>query len=251
MDIRFSYRDSPTIKAFSDCDAFIRGLMGPFGSGKSSACVVEILARAMAQQRAPDGVRRSRWAVIRNTFPQLKDTAIKTFHDWLPPRQFGEHRVTDHRYLITAFEDAHIEVLFRALDRPDDMANLLSLELTGAWVNEAREIPWPIIEALQSRVGRYPSRRDGGPTWHGIIMDTNPPDVDSKWYRFFEEQEHQEGFSTSRVSDLARPRPAGFREGRAIGQAELSPTIEEDFAFCKKQVTDSLSGSGSPSMNSK
>jgi len=31
------------------------------------------------------------------------------------------------------------------------------------------------------RVGRYPSMRDGGPTWYGVICDTNPPDTDHWW----------------------------------------------------------------------
>jgi hypothetical protein len=34
-------------------DAFIRGLMGPFGSGKSSACVTEIATRAKQQAPGP------------------------------------------------------------------------------------------------------------------------------------------------------------------------------------------------------
>lgn len=42
------------------------------------------------------------------------------------------------------------------------MLDPLSLELTGAWVNEAREIPWAVIKALQGRVGRFPAVTDGG-----------------------------------------------------------------------------------------
>lgn len=186
-DIRYSYAGVPTIKRFSESDAFMRGLMGPFGSGKSSGCVIEIVRRAHQQSPGPDGVRRSRWAVIRNTYQQLRDTTIKTFHEWLPPELFGNHLTTHKEYSVTGFPGVHIEVMFRALDRPDDIKNLLSLELTGAWVNEAREVPWSIIEALQGRVGRYPSRRAGGASWHGIIMDTNPPDDLSGWYRYFEE----------------------------------------------------------------
>jgi hypothetical protein len=145
-------------------------------SGKSSAMVVEIIRRAQEQAPSPDGIRRSRWAVIRNTFTQLSDTTIKTFHDWFPPSLFGQWRVTDHSYFITAFPGVHLEILFRALDRPDQLSNLLSLEITGAWFNEAREIPKTIIEAMDSRIGRYPSPRDGGASWYGMIMDTNPPD---------------------------------------------------------------------------
>lgn len=185
--IRYSYTDAPTARRFSECDKFMRGLMGPFGSGKSSACVVEIVKRAHEQEPGPDGVRRTRWAVIRNTYQQLTDTTIKTFHDWFPPEHFGEYYKQDHRYIINRFDGVYIEILFRALDRPDQVRNLLSLELTGAWVNEAREVPWSIIEGLQGRVGRYPARKDGGPTWHGVFMDTNPPDEDSRWFRYFEE----------------------------------------------------------------
>lgn len=204
----YSRRDMPTIQAFARSDAFIRGLMGPFGSGKSSACVWEVPLRGVKQRPGPDGVRRSRWVVVRNTFPQLKDTTIRTFHQWFPPQVFGQWKATDHDYImrnVTADPNeppAEIEVLFRALDRPEHVSNLLSLELTGGWVNEAREVPWAIIEAIQGRVGRYPAMRDGGPTWSGIWMDTNPPDEDSEWYRFFESADHTEA-----VANLAQVIP--------------------------------------------
>lgn len=195
MEIRFSYRDAPTIKRFAECDAFIRGLMGPFGSGKSSGCVVEILQRGLAQKPGPDGIRRTRWAAIRNSYRQLADTTIKTVHQWLPPYHFGDWKPSEQRYIINAFPQCEIEILFRALDRPDQVGNLLSLDLTGAWVNEAREVPWAVIEALQARLGRYPAIREGGPSWFGLIMDTNPPDADSKWFRFFEEGGHDQAFA--------------------------------------------------------
>ena len=31
------------------------------------------------------------------------------------------------------------------------------------------------------RVGRYPSMRDGGPSWTGVIADTNAPEEDHWW----------------------------------------------------------------------
>jgi hypothetical protein len=74
-----------------------------------------------------------------------------------------------------------LEVIFLALDRPEDVKKLLSLELTGIWINEAREIPKSIIDACTMRVGRYPSMRDGGPTWTGVIADTNAPEEDHWW----------------------------------------------------------------------
>lgn len=190
LTITYSYKDCPTLRDFANDDAFFRCAVGPFGSGKSSACVIEILARGLAQKPGPDGVKRTRWIVIRNTYRQLADSTIKTFFQWLPPAQFGEYKQSTNTYLINAFENTEIEVIFRALDRVDHVGNLLSLEVTGGWVNEAREVPWPIIEALQGRVGRYPAARDGGPTWYGVFMDTNPSDTDSKLYKYFCETAH-------------------------------------------------------------
>lgn len=186
-DIRYSYENCPTIKEFAQSDSFIRALVGPLGSGKSAASSVEIGRRALQQAKGPDGKRHTRWCVVRNTFKELKDTTINTFFQWFPPQYFGKYNVADHRYNITGIQDCEIEVLFRALDKPDDIRSLLSLEITGAWINEAREVPWAVVDALQGRLGRYPSQREGGATWFGMWMDTNMPDTDSKFYRFFEE----------------------------------------------------------------
>jgi hypothetical protein len=80
------------------------------------------------------------------------------------------------------------EVIFLALDQPKDVRKLLSLELTGAWVNEARELPKAVIDGLTHRVGRYPTKRDGGASWHGIWMDTNPMDDDHWWHKLAEKE---------------------------------------------------------------
>jgi hypothetical protein len=187
-DIRYSYSHVPTIKQFTQSRKFIRGLMGPFGSGKSSGCAIE-LVKWGARQAVFNGKRRSRFAVIRNTYRQLQDTTIRTFMDWVPDRVFGTYTKTDHSFLVDKLDEGlEIEILFRALDRPEHVANLLSLELTGAWVNEAREIPFAVIKALQGRVGRFPKVMEGGCIDPGVIMDTNPPDDDSWWYELFEEK---------------------------------------------------------------
>jgi len=187
VEVNYSYESVPTLLRFADSDKFIRGITGPFGSGKSSACVMEVFQRGIAQRVGVDGVSRTRWLVVRNTYRQLIDTTIRTFFDWFMPKHWGRYRVSEHDYRITAVPNVEIDILFRGLDRPDHVGNLLSLEATGAWLNEAREIPQEIFEAIQGRVGRYPSKRNGGCTWSGIFMDTNPPDADSWWYKLFEE----------------------------------------------------------------
>lgn len=182
MAEKFAYKpDGATLKAFMKDDSFFRGIRGPVGSGKSVGSAVEIFRRALQQEPNDKGIRRTRWAVIRNTGPQLKTTTIKTWLDWFPEEVYGPFRwgVPFTHHIKVA--DLDMEVIFLALDTEEDIRKLLSLELTGIWANEAREMPKTIIDACTMRCGRFPSMRDGGPTWFGMIADTNAPEDDHWW----------------------------------------------------------------------
>jgi hypothetical protein len=177
-----SYKpDGEVLKAFMRSDEFFRGLRGPVGSGKSVASCIEIFRRALQQKPSPDGIRKSRWAIIRNTNPQLKTTTIKTWLDWFPESKWGKFNWSPPFTHRICRDDIDAEFIFLALDRPEDVKKLLSLELTGVFINEAREIPKSIVDACTMRVGRYPSMKDGGPSWYGVIADTNAPDDDHWW----------------------------------------------------------------------
>lgn len=176
----------PVIKAFHESPAFVRAIMGPLGSGKSTACVIEILRRAAEQKPSPDGIRKTRWAIIRNSFPELRSTTLKTWAEWAP-LTYGRVSMDSPFIHHIKIGDLDIEVFFMALDSPEDARKLLSLELTGAWINEAREVVKPILDALTGRVGRFPSKKDGGATWSGILLDTNPCDTSSWYYKAAEE----------------------------------------------------------------
>lgn len=173
--------DGVVLRQFMASTAFVRGLRGPVGSGKSVCCCAELFRRACEQKKAPDGTRKSRWAVIRNTQPELRTTTIKTWLDWFPEETFGKFNWAPPFTHRIRKGELDLEVIFLALDKPEDVKKLLSLELTGAWANEARELPKAVIDALTMRVGRYPSERDGGASWSGVIMDTNAPDEDHWW----------------------------------------------------------------------
>lgn len=187
--IDIQYKASKTMAAFHKSDAFVRTLLGPIGSGKSVACVIEMIRKSL-NQTPYNGVRKSRWVVVRNTYRELLDTTMETFWDWVP-QKLGHYSVMNSKFTIdTMLPDntrLYAEFLFRALDRPNDVKKLLSLEMTGMWLNEAREIPKAILDMGIGRLGRYPSKREGGPSWWGLIMDTNPPDNDHWYYKLFEE----------------------------------------------------------------
>lgn len=185
-----TYTPPKTVALFMQDDRKMRVIMGPVGSGKSVGCVMEIPRRAAATPPMKDGIRRSRWAVIRNTMPQLRDTTIKTFLDWLKPGIAGEWKSTEKTFILR-FGDVEAEIMFRALDDANDVSKLLSLELTGAWINECRSIPKDIIEPLAKRCGRYPRKEEVGPYWHGMWADTNPPNINSWWWQQMEGKDEE------------------------------------------------------------
>jgi len=193
--LKLNFSSSPTVAKFFKSKGFVRGLMGPVGSGKSYACCAEIFRRAVEQKPSPrDGIKYSRWAIVRNTHPMLRTTTLKTWLELLPENIWGPVKYSPpitHHIKLPPRDGASgidMEVIFLALDEPKDVRKLLSLELTGAWVNECRELPKAVIDGLTHRVGRYPTKADGGASWHGIILDTNSMDDDHWYYKAAEKE---------------------------------------------------------------
>ncbi|MDE2144893.1 MAG: phage terminase large subunit [Patescibacteria group bacterium] len=179
------YYPGPVATFFhADRNNRVKLLIGPFGTGKTTSAAWDIVSQS---KRVLGG--KSRFAVIRNTYPELRDTTIKTYLDWFPDGVFGKYNQTEKRYSIK-FQDRNIEILFKALDTPKDVRDLLSLELTGAHVDEAREIHEDVFKGLLGRIGRYPSLKDtGGKTPFlnppQVILTTNYPSTEHWIYRDF------------------------------------------------------------------
>ena len=179
----------PTIERFHADNSFVRVVLGPVGSSKSSACCLEVFTRA-CEQKAHQGVRKSRWAIIRNTYPELKSTTIKTWMDWFPMAEMRwDAPITS--WLRLPLPDGtrmELEVMFFPLDRPEEVGKLRSLELTGAWINEASEVAKAVFDMCTQRVGRFPRVAHGGASWSGVVLDSNFPDDDSWLYRIAEKE---------------------------------------------------------------
>lgn len=185
-DEEINYIPSPTQEAFMLDKSYVRLLAGPIGSGKSVTCVHELIRWATEQNPDKNGVRKTRFLITRNTADQLKSTTLKTIFDWIPPSWAGSWSVTDKTFYIRfALPDGTVvstEWLAMPLDTPDDVRKALSLEVTGLWGNEARELHPDVVDGLLMRVNRYPSIKDGGPTRPGAIFDTNMPQVGGWWF---------------------------------------------------------------------
>lgn len=181
----------PNARAFHQSRAFVRSILGPIGSGKSVTCCMDIMMHALAQPPGNDGVARSRVVIVRNTFPELKSTTIKTWLEWFPEDVFGKIKWDSPiTHTLELGPNRVLEAVFLAVDRPEDTKKLLSLETSWVWLNEVRELPKAVLDAASGRVGRYPSAKSGAGCYHPcVIMDTNPPDDDHWHYRLAMEEQ--------------------------------------------------------------
>lgn len=241
------YTAEPTLVLFhNDVESFVKYVEGPFGSGKTTGCLMELLMRGMRQQPDKEKKRRTRWAITRQTYPELKSTTIKSFEYWIPPSIAPVvYTIPIVCRFVQELDDgttAEIEFVFMALDGPEDVKKLLSLELTGAYLNEAREMSWEIMEGLVGRIPRYPEtikepildafgnptydekgkpalKTTFGPTEPGILLDSNPPRTTHWLY---------EKFETGAVPDKWRKfkQPPAVFMNEETGKWEVNPDAE-------------------------
>lgn len=173
---------------------FVRGSVG---SGKTVGCIWHLFLNALEQKPQPDGTRRSRYAIIRASYPTLKSTVIKSMTQWFNEKSGQKLLNVVYDVPIRAnmnFQHpdgqtkVDIEFIFIALDREEEVNKLQSLELTSGWLNEAAEIPRGIHQMLKSRINRYPAKADGGAVKPQIICDYNSVDVEHWLYKIAEEE---------------------------------------------------------------
>lgn len=216
----WDYSTSPVAWAYKQDRSFASFIIGPVGSGKSVPSLQRIIELGQEQEASPDGKRRSRFAVVRNTMPELRATTAVTYGQIYPEEDFGEivWRSPATHMIRPRGSDLEVEVNLIALDKPKDVKKLLSLELTGAFLNEVREIPRAVISRMSERVGRF-GLNDRGSTWSGMWADSNPPDADH-WLYDWDERNRPEGYNFHR-------QPPGVLEVSPIGGG--AEVIDENF----------------------
>lgn len=190
--IEFAYApQGPTLEQYILSREQRTFICGPLGSSKTNASCWKTFRIMMEQAPDANGVRKTRIAAVRNTYPDLFGTTIK---DWLEMFEGlgrfvkgGLEPPTHHlRFELDDGTIVEAELIFLALDRAEHVKKLRGLQLTAAWINETKEIPFAVVQMLDLRVGRYPQSVE--PTWYGIFGDTNAPDTDHWYYRLAEEQ---------------------------------------------------------------
>lgn len=193
------YVPSRTGVAFHRDRSLVKCIMGPYGSGKTVTACNDLAMKAMQMPKCHDGVRKSRFAVIRNTYAELETTTIKSWMEWMSELGVSHlYAKSPFRFNATFYDadgEIQLEVIFLALDKPKDIKKLKSLELTGALIEEACEVPESIMRHLLGRINRYPRRMDVVADYYSFVeLVTNPPSEDHWIYGVFEVQK-PDGFT--------------------------------------------------------
>jgi hypothetical protein len=112
---------------------------GPLGSGKTVALCLRVMRHAQEQVKSPiDGLRNTRFALVRNTYPDLKRTTIRTWLDCVSrdaawPVQLGAAAVPQD----FAFGDVRSRDRLSGAGQAGGRASKLrSAEYTGIYFNE-------------------------------------------------------------------------------------------------------------------
>lgn len=189
--ITVKYEPSPTGREFHRSKADTRLVMGCVGSGKSTMCINELLMLSMLQVPDKWNHRTTKWLIVRETYPQLRNTVFESFKMWLRPNG-GTVRYTESAPMRIRWTDKmtdgtqmNAEFIFLAVSKPEDYENVKSFEITGAFINEAGALDNDIIQVVNSRIGRFPPPVDAvdpdNPiTQTALLIDSNPPD-ESSW----------------------------------------------------------------------
>jgi len=179
--------------AFDDPSVHYLCWRGPVGNGKSVGCIFKIYKYSSEQypiEIEEDGVKKSirwsKWLIARHTHKALNETTIESWNEWMGDHTAWHGQMSNGRYEEKLSDGTILRMDFvcHATESPNIMGDLQSLELSGAWVNEAIYTPLNVITRIQSRIGRFnpnPQMKVKLKEFP-VIMDTNSPDETNWWY---------------------------------------------------------------------
>lgn len=176
---------SPTLREFMLSEAPVNIIQGPIESGKSVGSVGKLYKKIITMPRCLDGIRRSRFLIWRQTYPQLEGSTRKTWEKWFPEKHYGKISGSEPFRHYLKFLDVEAEIVFQAFGEytPKVVSDLKSTEWTGAWANEMQFAPRELFVEVLGRTGRYPSK-DECPAYDRArwqIGDLNAPHVHDHW----------------------------------------------------------------------
>lgn len=239
----------PVADAFIADRSSVSAIMGPMGSGKTSAVIMKTILRAAEMQPSKlTGERLYKVGVVRNTMTDLKRTTMKSIENWFGDAgQWGGGG--------SASEPPFFKV---GMPRPDgtiarlwyefvglDTHNIEQLakgwEITDYWLNEADLVPKDVLDFVDGRAGRYPSEIHGKPKFYCGMLDYNAPDIENYCYTVFE-SDLPEGYKLFKQPGGRDPKaenlmnlPDGYYDRLAVGKEDwwVRRNIDNRYGFSR------------------
>ena len=150
------YTPSATGRLFHLSGKKIKGIRGPVGSGKSVACCLEVFLRSCGQEANSEGKRESKWLFYRRHAVDLELTTLQTWLEWFPETlmKYDSPMTGEYRCEHPSGDGTEvvIHLVMMGLETDEDIKKLKSLELSGAWGNEATQIPWKVHSTVYERL---------------------------------------------------------------------------------------------------
>lgn len=198
IDVRKFDWPGPVAKAFGqDWANPIAAIMGPQGGGKTTTCCMKIINAAARMTPCTDGVRRSRWLVVRDTYDRLYRSAVASWLSLVPKSsgdwEGGQGRPAKHivRWQRPGAEIIELEMNFIAIGDQTAEDVMRGFEFSGLWINEGDRVTEDVLTYGVGRGLRYPAKSALMPGMPEprlqVIIDLNAPDVDSWFYGRFVE----------------------------------------------------------------
>src|SRR5690348_9203034 len=103
-------------------------IQGPIESGKSVGAAACIYGAMCLTPKWHGGIRKSKWLVTRNSYPELQTSTIPTWLHWFPEDVYGKFSWSEPFTHYMKFEDVEAEVVFQSFadDKPDTLKSLRS-----------------------------------------------------------------------------------------------------------------------------
>jgi hypothetical protein len=186
-EVRLAWRaPGPVAAAYVADRKRIGCIQGPIGAGKTSASFIKILT--LAQEQAPstrDGVRKLWACVIHKTYRQLWRSTIKSWWKWMPQDagkwSGGKDEPAKHEIAMALPDGTRVDLMMDFIAIGDHQVEdvLRGYEPTLFLLNEVDLLAHEVFIYTRGRAGRYPAMDEGGPSWHGLLMDCNAPVIGS------------------------------------------------------------------------
>lgn len=149
----------------------VRVLTGPLGAGKSTGGMGATMVNSAKQPRWPDGIRRYRLLVLRDTYTNAWSQFVPFFEEWWKRDMPGVHYegskngpldITLKMTWPDPIGDVDYMLQLRALgDHRTDAAIedfFRGLPTTDIWLEEGDTLPEAVYDKSFTRLGRYPQR---------------------------------------------------------------------------------------------